>query len=163
MDALATREIEVESRYQMQNANFAVRNVYDAAIELITNADDRYCVLKVPGTIEIEVERRRKGQLDRFIVRDLADGMTSEDMDVKISKRGGLVSGLESGKSVRGTNSRGAKDIAAMGDVIFESIKNGKYHKCSLHRTKFTPYRSLRVTKEIRERFSEFQRARAQS
>ena len=91
MDALATREIEVESRYQMQNANFAVRNVYDAAIELITNADDRYCVLEVSGTIEIEVERKRKRQPDRFRVRDFADGMTSEDMDAKISRRGGLV------------------------------------------------------------------------
>ena len=151
MDALATREIEVESRYQMQNANFAVRNIYDAAIELITNADDRYCVLEVPGTIEIEVERRRKGQPDRFIVRDFSDGMTSEDMDAKISRRGGLVSGMESGKSVRGTNSRGAKDIAAIGDVTFESIKDGRYHKCSLHRTKFTPYHPKRVTEEIRE------------
>ena len=84
MDALATREIEVESRYQMQNANFAVRNVYDAAIELITNADDRYCVLEVSGTIEIEVERKRKRQPDRFRVRDFADGMTSEDMDAKM-------------------------------------------------------------------------------
>ena len=112
MDALATREIEVESRYQMQNANFAVRNVYDAAIELITNADDRYCVLEVSGTIEIEVERKRKRQPDRFRVRDFADGMTSEDMDAKISRRGGLVSGMENGRSVRGTNSRGAKDIA---------------------------------------------------
>ncbi len=151
MDALATREIEVEARYQMQNANFAIRNIYDAAVELITNADDRYCLLEVPGIIEIEVERKRKGQPDTFVVRDFADGMTSEDMDNKISRRGGLVSGMENGRSVRGTNSRGAKDIAALGDVTFESIKDGRYHKCSLHRTKFTPFRSEPVTEKIRE------------
>ena len=160
MEALATREIEVEPRYQMQNASFAVRNVYDAAVELITNADDRYCWLKeelgsVPGKkagiIEIEVKRRRKEQSSTFVVRDFADGMTSEDMDAKISKRGGLVSGMERGRNVRGTNSRGAKDIAAIGDVTFESIKDEQYHKCYLHRTKFTPYRSMPVTEEIRQ------------
>ena len=69
----------------------------------------------------------------------------------KISKRGGLVSGMERGRNVRGTNSRGAKDIAAIGDVTFESIKDEQYHKCSLHRIKFTPYRSMPVTEEIRE------------
>ena len=160
MDALATREIQVEPRYQMQNADFAIRDVYDAAVELITNADDRYWWLKdepgsVPGEragiIEIEVERRRKGQPDTFRVRDFADGMTSEDMDDKISRRGGLVSGMESGRNVRGTNSRGAKDIAALGDVTFESIKDARYHKCHLHRNKFTPYHSEPVTEKVRE------------
>lgn len=148
--ALLEREIQVEPRYQLQNASLAIRDIYDAAVELITNADDRYEILGTPGKIEIEVKRQRGDQPEIFRVRDFADGMTAEDMDTKLSRRGGLVSGLESGRDVRGTNSRGAKDIAILGPVHFESLKDGQYHKCSLHRTKFRPFKSEPITDEIR-------------
>ena len=56
--------------------------------------------------------------------------MTSEVMLKKLSRMGGRVSGLEKGLAVRGTNSRGAKDVAALGDVTFESIaSDGRYHR----------------------------------
>lgn len=144
--ALSEREIQVEPRYQLQNASLAIRDIYDAAVELITNADDRYEILGAPGRIEIEVKRQRGDQPEIFRVRDFADGMNAEDMDTKLSRRGGLVSGLESGKNVRGTNSRGAKDIATLGTVHFESVKDGHYHRCTLHRTKFRPFKSEPVT-----------------
>jgi len=147
---LAEREIQVEPRYQLQNASLAIRDVYDAAEELITNSDDRYQILGTPGRIEIEVKRQRGNQPEIFRVRDFADGMSAEDMDVKLSRRGGLVSGLESGKDVRGTNSRGAKDIAILGTVTFESIKNEMYHKCTLQRTKFRPFTSKPATEQCR-------------
>jgi hypothetical protein len=147
---LAEREIQVEPRYQLQNASLAIRDVYDAAEELVTNSDDRYEILGIPGRIEIEVKRQRGDQPELLRVRDFADGMSAEDMDAKLSRRGGLVSGLESGKDVRGTNSRGAKDIAILGTVTFESIKNEKYHKCTLQRTKFRPFESKPVTAEWR-------------
>ena len=62
--------------------------------------------------------------------------MISRTMKTKLSRQGGRVSGLQEGHDVRGTNSRGAKDVAALGHVVFESIaEDGQYHKCEI-----TPY-----------------------
>ena len=122
-------------RYWQQNARMAIRDVCDALIEVITNADDRYVVLKAKkGRIEIEVERKRKGVPSVIKVRDFADGMTSEVMKKKIKRLADRdASGLADGESVRGTNSRGAKDVAILGGVTFESIAvDGQYHKCEI-------------------------------
>lgn len=128
-----TKQLEVDRRTLRQNASLAIRDVYDAIVELVTNADDRYQILQMSGRIEIEVDRR-KGEPSLLKVRDFADGMTADEMDEKLSRMGGRVSGLESGKSVRGTNSRGAKDVAALGLVRFESITDdGRYHRCEIN------------------------------
>ncbi len=122
------RKIEADTRTLMQGAKLAISDVYDAITELVTNADDRYQWLGSPGRIEIEIERRRGDSKGTLRLRDFADGMTSEVMLKKLSRMGGRVSGLEKGLAVRGTNSRGAKDVAALGDVTFESIgSDGKY------------------------------------
>lgn len=117
-----------DRRSVMQQARLAIKDIYDAIVELVTNADDRYQKLGTAGRIEIVIERSKSQRLLR--VRDFADGMTLVDMDNKLSRTGGRVSGLEAGLSVRGTNSRGAKDIAALGSVRFESIAaaDGKLH-----------------------------------
>jgi len=119
-------------RYWHQNAQMAVRDVYDALVELITNADDRYVFLHQPGRIEIEVERRRKDTPSIIRVRDFADGMTLEVMRRKLARLGDRVSGMAEGLPVRGTNSRGAKDVAVMGGVVFESVVEGRYHRCEI-------------------------------
>ena len=133
-------------RYWQQNARMAIRDVCDALVEVITNADDRYVVLKTKkGRIEIEVERKRKGGPSVIRVRDFADGMTSEVMKKKIKRLGDRdASGLADGENVRGTNSRGAKDVAILGGVTFESIAaDGQYHKCEITpRGKFTLHKS---------------------
>ena len=71
----------------------------------------------------------------------------------KLSRMGGRVSGLEQGLAVRGTNSRGAKDVAALGDVTFESIGgDGKYHKFHISAYfEYTAYEPMQVTEEVRE------------
>jgi hypothetical protein len=121
-------------RYWRQNAQAAVRDVYDGLVELITNADDSYVRLKAKkGCIEIEIERKRKGTPSMVRVRDFAEGMAADAMKKYLWHVGDRVSGMEVGKSVRGTNSRGAKDVAIFGGVIFESIADdGKYHKCEI-------------------------------
>jgi hypothetical protein len=121
-------------RYWHQNAGRAVRDVYDALVELITNADDRYMILRSEkGKIDIEVERRRKGTPSIVRVRDFADGMTTEVMRSKLRRLGDRVSGMELGEAVRGTNSRGAKDVAILGGVVFESLAcDGQYHRCEI-------------------------------
>ena len=83
--------------------------------------------------MEIDVERRRKDKSSIIRFRDFADGMTGSEMEEKLSATGGRVSGFEKGAQVRGTNSRGTKDAAALGRVTFESIaEDGKYHKCQI-------------------------------
>lgn len=63
-----------------------------------------------------------------------------------LSWMGGGVSGLEKGLAVRGTNSRGAKDVAALGDVTFESFGgDGQYHKFEISAYfEYTAYEPMR-------------------
>ena len=136
--ATVTRDVKVAKRRLQQDSRGAIRDVQDALVELITNADDAYQrMLKSerPKTcrIEIEVERRRS-EPTLVRVRDFAQGLTRAGMDKKIGEVGDRVSGMESGQAVRGTNSRGAKDIQALGAVTFESIsaEDGQFHQCTL-------------------------------
>ena len=132
MSLVLKKKLEVDRRTIVQNATLAIRDIYDAIVELVTNADDRYQVLGKKGRVEIEV-RRRKGKPSILLVRDFADGMTDEVMELKLSRIGGRVSGMERGFAVRGTNSRGAKDVAALGKVTFESIAwDGRLHTCRI-------------------------------
>ena len=133
MPAVKRRPLEVASRRIVQDARLAIRDVYDAVVELVTNADDRYQILGTEGRVEIEIGRQGKGKPSILRVRDYADGMTTEQMNTKLGRIGGRVSGLEEGYAVRGTNSRGAKDIAALGEVTFESIaEDGRMHTCRI-------------------------------
>jgi hypothetical protein len=148
-----SKDLRASRRTIMQGAKMAIRDIYDALAELITNADDRYQVLGRSGRIEIEVERRRGSRPSIMRVRDFADGMTAKTMDDKLSELGGRVSGLERGLAVRGTNSRGAKDVAALGHVTFESIAaDGQFHRCAISPfMKFTLHPSKPETPAIRK------------
>ncbi len=131
--AVKRRPLEVASRRVVQDARLAIRDVYDAIVELVTNADDRYQILGTGGRVEVELGRRGQGKPSILRVRDFADGMTTDQMNRKLGRIGGRVSGMEKGKAVRGTNSRGAKDIAALGKVTFESIPgDGLLHTCRI-------------------------------
>jgi len=159
MQTTERRMLEFDPRYWRMNARAAIRDVYDALVELITNPDDRYVHLAErgqfikPGLIEIEVDRKRKGSSSIIRVRDFADGMTNKVMSEKLARVGKRVSGMAEGVPVRGTHSRGAKDIAILGGVTFESIgQDGGYHKCEISaRGQFTLYPSADVTKAHRK------------
>ena len=136
----------------------AIRDIFDAVVELVTNSDDRYQrldqdgLLKGTGVIEIEVKRKR-GKNSLLLVRDFADGMTAKLMDEKLRVLGGRVSGMEEGYQVRGTNSRGAKDVAALGNVSFQSIaEDGQFHRCEIDQfMDFHRHPAQSVTRRIRE------------
>ena len=150
------RKVELDgTRRLIQDSNMAIRDIYDALVELITNADDRYQVLGIPGQIELELVRRRAaGESSTLRVRDFADGMAMGVMSQKIGRTGGRVSGMEQGLAVRGTNSRGAKDIAALGKVTFESIPgDGRVHVCEVSEYfDFKLYKPTKVTRVERKR-----------
>ena len=154
MAAVKRRPLEVASRRVVQDARLAIRDVYDAIVELVTNADDRHQILRTEGKVEIELGRQGKGQPSILRVRDFADGMTTGQMNRKLGRIGGRVSGLEEGHAVRGTNSRGAKDIAALGKVTFESIAgDGRMHTCRIFpNLEYEADNARTVTPRVRKR-----------
>ena len=154
MAAVERRPLEVASRRVVQDAKLAIRDVYDAIVELVTNADDRYQILRTDGRVEIELGRQGRGRPSILRVRDFADGMTTDQMNRKLGRIGGRVSGLEEGHAVRGTNSRGAKDIAALGEVTFESIPgDGRMHTCRIFpNLEYEADDARELTPDLRER-----------
>jgi len=104
--------------------------------------------------IEIEVMRKRGDTPSILRVRDFADGMDAETMQNKLSRLGDRVSGMDKGELVRGTHSRGAKDVAALGRVVFESIAgDALYHKCEITPfLEFVPPESCKATPTLRKR-----------
>jgi len=128
-------ELKYSTRYYQFNRQFAIRDVFDALVELITNSDDSYHRLYINkkrnedgGPILIEICEQRKGAPSIVIVHDKAEGMTLQEMVTNFGDVGTRRS--ESGD--RGFMGRGAKDCTALGKMIIESIKDDKYYKCEL-------------------------------
>jgi len=150
MKAESPIPLEYTKRHGRMTADYAVRDIYDALVELITNCDDSYHRIgDKKGQILIEVEHRHK-ENSRVVVRDKAEGMSIEEMRWKIKEVGELTA-AEGDRSFMG---RGAKDCAILGKVTFESVKENKYHKCEvLPSMDFIPYSpSIRATADIRKR-----------
>ena len=150
MKAGMAEPLEYTKRHGYLTAQYAVRDIYDALVELITNSDDSYGRLgKEKGTLLVEIVRRKKGP-SSLVVKDRAEGMTLQEMRKKIRKVGDLTSS----NGDRGFMARGAKDCAVLGKVTFESIKEDRYHKCEVLPTMdFVPYEpSEKASPQIRKR-----------
>lgn len=129
--------IEYTGRAFHQDASLAMRgDIARGIIELITNSDDSYASLDDSSKhkIVVEVEHRRS-QSWQVAVKDRAAGMSAETMIERLTTLGGRTSGFESGERRRGNLGRGAKDVAAFGDVSFRSIKDGSYSELFLRRS----------------------------
>ena len=127
-------KIKTDSRYIRQSASFAIRDVYDALVEIITNCDDSYHRLyrkgarpKDGGDILISVEQHRN-KPSLVSVADKAEGLTRDAMRTNFGTRGKRTSE----KGDRGFMARGIKDCAVLGPVTVESICDGMYCKCVL-------------------------------
>ena len=144
------RRVEYSARAFQQDAQAAMRGQLERAlIELITNSDDAYRGDK--GKILVEVHRA-SGPFT-VVTRDRAVGMSAEELERKIGQLGGRTSGFEEGERVRGNLGRGAKDLAAFGKVVFESIKEDTYSVLTLHPSgTCEPDKSRVADKETRER-----------
>lgn len=126
-------------------------DIVRALIETITNSDDAYG--NKTGKIRVEIEHRRGPW--KVITRDRAIGMSASCLEEAIAYLGGRTSGFEVGANVRGNLGRGAKDIAAFGQVEFESIHNNEYARLDLGPDgKYTLSPSQKVTLEDRDRLS---------
>jgi hypothetical protein len=151
------QDLRLAPRYYQFNRAFAIRDVYDALVELVTNSDDSYHRLfrkrAVPedgGPILIEYLEQRKGQPSFIIVHDRAEGMALQEMRDKL----GNVGPKQSEEGDRGFMARGAKDCTELGPMVVESIKDDAYYKCELTPdAKFVPWESgKRATTEVRDR-----------
>jgi hypothetical protein len=147
-------EIHLSARYYQFNRSFAIRDVYDALVELITNCDDSYHRLsragmqsRDGGPIAIEY---LAGKNAMVAVYDRAEGMTLAQMQEKLAD----VGTRRSGEGDRGFMARGAKDCTELGSLIYESVKDDRYYKCELTtKPQFVPLASgERVTSELRSR-----------
>jgi hypothetical protein len=134
-----------------QDATLAMKgDIVRALIETITNSDDAYN--GNDGKIRIEVEHRHGPWT--VITRDRATGMTPDGMKEAIEGLGGRTSGFELGRDVRGNLGRGAKDLAAFGNVDFESICDKGYARLVLDETGETRQQQRKATPDDRQRLS---------
>jgi len=121
----AFKFINIDERAYKYIRQFTIKNACDALIEVITNSIDAYN--KKGETIKkVDIEYHKPGKI---VVRDYAIGLCGSDME-KCFLQVGSYTNVENS---RGFFSRGAKDISAIGDIVFETIKDNKYTKILLN------------------------------
>src|SRR6266498_3631440 len=120
----------IADRYYQFNRSRAIRDVFDALVEILTNSDDSYHRLYIKqkraedgGPILIEIQEQRKGSPSTIIIRDRAEGMTLDVMRKKLKTIGERTSE----ESDRGFMARGLRDCTELGNIIIESIVDKKY------------------------------------
>ncbi len=144
-----TGRVQYGPRGFHQDASLAMKSdIVRALIETITNSDDAYG--DNTGKIRMEVEHRHGPW--SVITRDRAKGMTAARMKEAIEGLGGRMSGFELGEDVRGNLGRGAKDLAAFGQVTFESVCDSRYSRMILEETGETRSAEHTATEEDRTR-----------
>src|SRR5438874_11709404 len=87
-------DFNLSKRYYQFNRQYAIRDVFDALVELITNSDDSYhrmyrkaLIAQDGGGILIEHCEQRKGQ-STIRVHDRAEGMSLQEMREKLAEVG---------------------------------------------------------------------------
>lgn len=121
--------VEYGERAFDQDSGMAMRNdPYVALIEAVTNSDDN--LLNREGSIAIAVTG--VGKPWKLSVTDSGDGIAHNELHEKLIKLGSRTSGLEIGRSVRGNKGRGARDMASLGGVLFETIHNNSFSALSI-------------------------------
>lgn len=124
---------EYTSRAERSDAQTALRgDLVRGMVEVITNPDDAYeRAGKKGGPIRITVEHLDEPHehIAHIRISDAATGIAFEDLKPCLVDFGKRESGFDAGKSVRGLHGRGFKDVASLGSVEFESIKDGKWSK----------------------------------
>ena len=122
--------VQLDERAYKYIRQFTIKNVIDAAKELITNSVDAYrkrIDFNDTDSFGIEIDYIEPNIM-KF--RDHAIGLTSEEMIKYFLTVGNFSASTDS----RGFFSRGAKDISSIGDITFRTIKNGKYSEVFLNR-----------------------------
>lgn len=118
------KNLELDYRMYQYIRNNSITNIYDALIELITNSIDAYSTMEGKKTICIKYCAMKR----EICVIDNAIGLTGEQMNKAFLTVGKYLSD----DNKRGHFSRGAKDISAIANVTFTSIKDDKCSECKI-------------------------------
>lgn len=131
---MARGSVQYTNRAFEQDGDFAMRgDIVRALIELITNADDVYRGRS--GPIRITIDNNNEPDFPLLVsVSDAAVGMSLETMLEKFTVIGGNNEAFVREQVGRGLLGRGAKDVASLGRVEFESIKDGNYASLTVSR-----------------------------
>jgi hypothetical protein len=119
--------LQISQRAYKYIRQFSIKDINDAIVELVTNADDAYTRsdLSFPHVIYISYDESNY----QLKVSDNATGLRAADMSRCFLQVGNYTSTDGS----RGFFSRGAKDVSILGNVYFESICQGYYSKCMIN------------------------------
>jgi hypothetical protein len=139
--------------FEQDAMNAMKADIIRGLIEVITNSDDAYAQSDAgsSGKISIEVEHRRNKSW-KVSGKDRAIGMSIDGMKAKLGSLGARTSGHAEGKDVRGNLGRGARDLAAFGPVVFESIHNGRFASLQIASEGWKELADRRASGEDRER-----------
>jgi hypothetical protein len=158
------RPLPVAPRYLRRNARRAMGgSVVRGLVELITNSRDSGYRLLSQNVVSLAELGSRPILIDyvagrtgpkRLVVRDHFEGMSAEVMRTRLLEYGARVSGFDSTNFVRGINARGAKDVAALGEVMFESIHEDEFAECIIRDARYRDPLSRRATSTDRERLA---------
>jgi len=151
--------IKVHPRHTIRSMKKGMQgDVIRALVELITNSDDSYTRMEENLEFEegrIEIEYRKHESCGIFLVRDHAEGMSTEDVCNNFKEYGAPTSGLKAGKKVRGYFGQGAKDaLVSMSNGTLYTFKDDKFTKCDLFIEEDKPWYDISdvvvATKELR-------------
>lgn len=131
MTTTTGRLIYTDRAFEQDADQAMAGDIVRALIELITNADDAYGVSD--GQITVDVVRQ-EGSPTLVAVHDVATGLSADELDSCFGVLGGVNQRFVDGVPVRGLLGRGAKDTAAFGRTVFETIKDGVYGRFELRR-----------------------------
>ena len=133
------KEIQYNSsRWAISQAKRTIKNIFDALIELITNADDSYKRkfgdFDSFGEIIINIKRNSSGHCTVLEVTDSAEGLNKEDI-LKALEFGGAYSEADKHESVRGWFGQGLKEtIIALGKGEIYSVKDGLGRRTQMYK-----------------------------
>lgn len=140
--------ININERAYKYIRQFTIKSIDDAIIELITNAIDAY---------------NKTEYIERYIYIDVINGTAVRVTDHALGlDADGLqkcflqLGDYTASDGSRGFFSRGAKDISALGNVLFETIKNNKYSECILNTDAYgmVTHSNIDATIDIRNRIN---------
>lgn len=127
--------VTMSERLYLYIRQYAVKNIFDAAVELITNSNDAYTRMNTnlvaagqPALTSKTFLIDYHANTNTIVFTDNAIGVSGTDMPGMFLQVGTYSSSHET----RGFFSRGAKDVSILGNVTFQSIKNGLYSSCTL-------------------------------
>ena len=133
------KEIQYNSsRWAISQAKRTIRTIYDALIELITNADDSYKRKFGDsysfGKIIVNIERNSSGNCTSLEVIDSAEGLNKEDI-LKALEFGGVYSEADKHENVRGWFGQGLKEtIIALGKGEIYSVKDNLGRRTQMYK-----------------------------